>query len=163
MDRRKDIINALQKDLERSVAFFGSLTPAQLNREIYHDGARWTSRQVMAHFVTIERSMHSLFKDILSGGAGSPRDFDVDRFNKSQTAKLNAVDIDDLIVRFRRVRLRTIAMVEDMAESDLDRKGHHAFHGHGRLEKFIRWAYEHAQLHETDIRKILTSDVKDNL
>ena len=31
----------------------------------------------------------------------------------------------------------------------------HAFHGHGRLDRFIRWAYEHVRLHEEDIRKVL--------
>lgn len=159
MDRRQDIMDTLQRGLEYSVAFFRSLTPAQLDREIYHDGARWTARQVLAHFVTIERSMHWLFKDILSGGPGSPKDFDVDRFNKSQTDKLEGVAIDELMEQFKQVRRKTIAMVEAMSESDLDREGHHAFHGQGQLERFIRWAYEHAQLHEADIRKIFRTPV----
>lgn len=157
MDRRQNVINALHQGLDSSVAFFRSLTPEQLNREIYHDGARWTARQVMAHFVTIERSMHWLFKDILAGGEGSPKDFDVERFNKSQTAKLDGVAIDALIDQFKQVRHKTIAMVEAMSERDLDRQGHHAFHGKGQLERFIRWTYEHTQLHEADIRKIFQS------
>jgi hypothetical protein len=41
-------------------------------------------------------------------------------------------------------------------EEDLDRgEGLHAFHGQGKLDRFIRWAYEHVRLHEEDIRKAL--------
>lgn len=159
MDRRKDIMDALQQGLECSVAFFEALTPEQLDTEIYHDGAHWTARQVAAHFITIERSMHWLFNDILSGGEGSPKDFDMDRFNKSQTSKLDELSVDELIVRFKQVRRETIAMVDNMSDNDLDREGYHAFHGHGRLERFIRWAYEHTQLHEADIQKILKSSI----
>ncbi len=43
-------------------------------------------------------------------------------------------------------------MVKNMSEDDFDREGLHAFHGHGKLERFIRWAYEHVQIHEKDIR-----------
>jgi hypothetical protein len=42
-----------------------------------------------------------------------------------------------------------------MQEEDLDREGMHAFHGKGKLDRFIRWAYEHARLHEDDIREVL--------
>lgn len=42
-----------------------------------------------------------------------------------------------------------------MKDEDLDREGRHAFHGHGKLERFIVWAYEHASLHLDDIRKLL--------
>jgi hypothetical protein len=45
-----------------------------------------------------------------------------------------------------------------MKEEDLGREGRHAFHGHGKLDRFICWAYEHAQLHEADIRKVLGKD-----
>jgi hypothetical protein len=42
-----------------------------------------------------------------------------------------------------------------MAEGDLDREGRHVFLGHGRLERFVRWAYEHAHLHLEDVRRAL--------
>jgi hypothetical protein len=42
-----------------------------------------------------------------------------------------------------------------MKGEDLDREGMHAFHGKGTLDRFIRWAYEHARIHEDDIRKVL--------
>ena len=53
------------------------------------------------------------------------------------------------------VRQETIRIVREMREDDLDREGLYAFHGHGRLDRFIRWAYEHVRIHEDDIRKVL--------
>jgi DinB superfamily len=155
MDRRHEIIEALQKGAAETVAFFTSLAPEQLHMQIYQDGAQWTARQVLAHFVTIERSMQRLFSNILSGGQGSPENFDVDRFNLGQTRKLDGLDLPALLTQFQAVRRETIAMVAGMAASDLDREGRHAFHGQGRLERFIRWAYEHVQIHEDEMRKVM--------
>ncbi len=151
-DRRADIIADLDKNLEDAVGLFESLKPDELNVQLYQDGACWTVKQVLAHFITIERSMHWLFTNILSGGPGSPEDFDFERFNRTQPLKLDALSLDELIRKFRSVRQDTISMVKEMSEDDLDREGLHAFHGHGKLERFIRWAYEHVQLHENDIR-----------
>ena len=155
MDRRGEIIATLEKGVERSIAFFKSLTPDQLAEEIYQDGARWTARQVVAHFIAIERSMQWLFNNMLSGGEGAPADFDVDRYNQSQTRKFDDLPLHGLIERLQRVRRETIDIVSAMSESDLDREGRHAFHGHGKLERFIRWADEHMQIHEEEIKAAL--------
>ena len=92
-DRRADIIAELEKGGEDSIAFFQSLTADELVAQVYQDGAKWTAKQVLAHFITIERSMHWLFKNIASGGSGSPEDFDIERFNRTQTAKLDELTL----------------------------------------------------------------------
>ena len=154
-DRRTDIIAELEKGWEDSIVFFKSLTVDELSVQVYQDGARWTVKQVLAHFITIERSMHWLFKNILSGGSGSPEDFDVERFNLTQPRKLDQLTLEELIKQFNAVREDTISIVREISEEDLDREGLHAFHGHGKLERFIRWAYEHARIHEDEIRQVL--------
>jgi len=155
IDRRTEIIAKLEENLKNTTSFFRSLSGDQLNVQVYTDGAEWTAKQVLAHFVTIERSMHWLFKNILSGGSGSPEDFDVDRFNLRQTKKLDGLTVEELIEQFRSVREGTVAIVRGMTEQDLNREGMHVFLGHGKLERFIIWAYEHARIHEDDIRKAL--------
>lgn len=154
-DRRTEIIAKLEENLKNTTSFFRSLSDDQLGVQVYTDGAEWTVKQVLAHFITIERSMHWLFKDILSGGSGSPDDFDVDRFNLTQTKKLDGLTVEELIEQFRSVREGTIAIVIGMTEQDFKLEGMHAFHGHGKLERFIIWAYEHVRIHEDDIRKAL--------
>lgn len=153
--RREDIIANLNSNGKEIVTFFSDLNSEQLQKILYPEDPGWTVQQVVAHFITIERSMQWLFKDILSGGPGSPENFDVDRFNRTQPRKLDGMSLEDLLEKFQGVRRDTIAIVADMEDEDLDREGRHAFHGHGKLERFIVWAYEHARLHLDDIRKFL--------
>jgi hypothetical protein len=152
-DRREHMIAELEKNLEDTIAFFRSLSPDELGIQVYQDGAKWTVQQILAHFVTIERTMQWLFRDILAGGPGSPEDFDVDRFNRTQPKKLDGKSLDELIAQFKLVRDDTISIVKAMSHTDFDREGRHAFHGHGKLERFIRWTYEHVQIHKDDIYK----------
>jgi hypothetical protein len=79
----------------------------------------------------------------------------VNRFNLTQTRKYDGLALDALIERFRAVRQETIRIVREMKEEDIDREGMHAFHGKGKLDRFIRWAYEHVRIHEDNIRKVL--------
>jgi len=153
--RCTEIIDNLENNLKNSIFFFRSLSDDQLSVQIYSDGAKWTVKQILAHFITIERSMHWLFKDILSGGSGSPDDFDMDRFNLTQPKKLDGLTVEELIEQFKSVREDTIDIVRGMTEEDFNREGMHAFHGHGKLERFIIWVYEHVRIHEDDIRKVL--------
>lgn len=155
VDRRTEIVTALGAAAEETVPLFSDMTPQELETVVYSEEVRWTVRQVLAHLVTIEKSMHALFRDMLAGGSGSPEDFDVMRFNRSQPQKLDHLSMPELIALFRGVREETIAIVAGMAEIDLDREGRHVFLGPGRLEQFIRWAYEHARLHEDDVRRAL--------
>jgi DinB superfamily len=154
-DRRSDIISNLENSLQVSITLFQSLKPEELNVKVYEDGESWTVIQVLAHLTTIEQSMQRLFNNILSGGPGAPPDFDIERFNRSQPRKLFKLNLDELIQQFCSVREITITIVRNMDETDLDREGLHAFHGHGTLERFIRWAYEHQRIHEEEIRRVL--------
>lgn len=158
-DRGKPIIAELEKNLEDTIAFYKSLSPDALGIQVYQDGAKWTVQQVLAHFITIERSMQWLFKDILAGGPGSPEGFDVERFNRTQPIKYDGKSADELMAEFRSVRNDTIAIVDGMSDADFDREGRHAYHGHGKLERFIIWAYEHVELHLEDLRKRLPEGV----
>ena len=103
--------------------------------------------------------MQWLFNNILAGGPGSPKDFDIDRFNRTQPKKLAGLSFEELIRQFATVRADTIAIVRAMAPEDLDRQGWHDFHGQGTLERFIRWAYEHVTMHLEDVRKTLADAV----
>jgi uncharacterized protein (TIGR03083 family) len=154
-DRRDELSVELERGLAETVSLFGSLSPEQLRAQLYPDGAQWTVQQVLAHFAVIERSMHRLFADILGGGPGAPPEFDFDRYNLTQTRKLDGLSLDELVERFTAVRRETIRIVREMQEEDLDREGMHAFHGKGKLDRFIRWAHEHVRIHEEDIRRLL--------
>ena len=154
-NRQSDIISKLEDSLYALISFYRSLKPEELNRKVYQEDDSWTVIQVLAHLITIEQSMQWLFNNILSGGPGAPPDFDIERFNRSQPKKLFKFELEELIQQFQSVREATISIVRKMDETDLDREGRHAFHGHGRLERFIRWAYEHQRMHEDEMRQVL--------
>ena len=154
-DRKAAILKEIEKSTQEIIAFYHSLSPQQLTTQVYQDGAAWNVQQVLAHFITIEQSMQWLFIDILNGGPGSPEDFDVDRFNRHQPKKLDGLSLHELIEKFKTVRKKTLTIVEGMTDRDLDREGRHAYHGHGKLERFIRWVYEHANLHCNDMGQVL--------
>lgn len=158
-DRRSAISAELESNLTETVSLFRSLSAEELNTQLYADGAGWTVKQTLAHFIAIEGSMQWLFKNILSGGPGAPPDFDFERFNRSQTPKFDGLSLDELIERFQNVRLETLRIVREMKEEDLDREGLHAFHGKGKLDRFIRWAYEHVRLHLEDVMRRLRKPV----
>jgi hypothetical protein len=65
-DRRDEIAAGLERGLAETVSFSRSLCPDELRAQVYQGGAQLTVQQVLAHFIAIERSMHRLFKDILS-------------------------------------------------------------------------------------------------
>lgn len=153
--RKTELINRLRSAAAETVDYFAALSPRELETPVYTEEVSWSARRVLAHLVTIEKSMHWLFRNMLDGGPGSPEDFDVERFNRSQPQKLDALSMNELLDRFEAVRAETIAIVATMDEPDLDREGRHVFLGPGRLERFIRWAYEHARLHEDDVRRTL--------
>lgn len=153
--RKKTIIDDLQKESRKTIEFYQSLHPDQLQVQVYHSEPHWTVRQVLAHFITIERSMQWLFLNLLEGGAGTPEDFDLDRYNRTQPVKLDGFSLADLIAKFTAVRRKTIAIIDGMEDADLERQGRHAFFGHGKLERFISWASEHERRHKEDVRKAL--------
>ena len=138
MDSRRDGIIAEMRNNEKEIInVYKDLNARQLGMIVYPEDPAWSVQQILTHFITIEQSMQWLFKDILAGGPGSPEDFDVDRFNLTQPRKLDGLALDELFAKFRSVRRDTIEIVKGMEDKDLDREGRHAFHGHGKLERFI--------------------------
>jgi len=156
MDTRRDgIIVELRNNEEEIISFFKGLSAEQLGMIVYPEDPGWTVQQILAHFTTIEGTIQWLFKDILAGGSGSPEDFDIDRFNSTQTKKLDGLSLDELFDKFRSERRKTIGIIEGMEDKDLDREGRHPICGHCKLERSIVYSYEHTHLHLDDIRKIL--------
>ena len=155
VDRQSDIIIRLETNLAETVAYFRALTPEDLDRRIYQEDTAWTVKLVLAHFITIEKSMQWLFNNILAGGPGSPKNFDIDRFNRTQPQKLAGRSFEELIRQLETVRAGSLSIVNDMPPEDLDRKVWHVFHAQVTLESFVRWAYDHVNIHIPDIRKRL--------
>ena len=156
MSELTDLADKLTSEGERFVAFFTSLTDAQWHTDVYTEGATWTIRNILAHFVTSERGLVKLFEQIRSGGAGLPDDFSIDRYNASQQEKTKEVTPLELLEQYKSVRATSVTWVSGLKESDLEITGRHPFLGQTTLREAIKMLYLHNQIHYRDLKKALT-------
>lgn len=145
----------LRSEGEKSVQFFHDMRPEYWACQIYTDGAAWTVRQVLAHFVQAEISLLKLVNNIAAGGLGTPDDFQLNTFNERQAAKLDEVEPEELIRRYLEMRESTAARVSQLTPEDLDRRGRHPWLGIAPLVEIIKLIYRHNQIHLREIRRSL--------
>lgn len=148
------LANRLVEEGQKTQHFFGGLSPDQWNCRLYADGAQWTVRQVLAHFVITEAGIRSLMMSILAGHAGAPEDFDLNGFNESRVSSLEDTTEKQLLERFSVERQATIEWLHSLAPQDLLKTGRHPWLGVAPLEEMIQLLYRHNQIHQRDIRKL---------
>ena len=145
----------LKTEGEKTADFFAALTPDQWNSLVYTEGAEWTVRNVLAHYVTAEKGFVKLFSSIRDGGPGAAEDFDIDRYNASQQQKSKELTPAELLEQFKAVRAEMAAWVASLTESDLQKQGRHPFLGVTTLAEMIKMIYRHNQIHQRDLRKVI--------
>ncbi len=156
-DRKELILQRLADEGAKTAAFFGSL-PAdgpQWQQQVYLTGPLWRVRDVLAHFVSAERTFAHFGRDILGGGPGAPDDFVIDEFNATQVAGLRDVPTADLIAQFEAARADIVGIVLGMADADFDRIGRHPWFGRVPLANMLKLIYRHNIMHQRDIAKAL--------
>jgi hypothetical protein len=154
-DRCEHLITRLKDEGQRTLAFFKVLEPAQWEMQVYDTGAEWTARQVLCHFISAERNLLRLFKSIAKGGQGAPADFDIDRFNDGDVARMDDCQVAPLFEQFGAARDALVNFVDGLEDADLDRVGRHPFLGVVALESMIKLIYRHNMLHQKDVQKAI--------
>ena len=142
----------LRSEGEKMTAFFAELSDADWNQAVYTEGETWTIRNVLVHFVTAEQGFLKLFAGIVAGGEGTPKDFDLERYNARQQEKGRSLTPQELLVQFQDVREKMATWVETLNEADLAKEGRHPFLGETTVEEMIKLVYRHNQIHYRDIR-----------
>jgi len=156
MSEITELAGKLKTEGDKFAAFFAGLSDKQWQAEVYTEGTTWTIRNVLAHFVTSERGLVRLFEQIRQGGAGSPDDFSIDRYNARQQAKTMELTPADLLEQYKSVRAGSIEWVSGLQDSELEIPGRHPFLQQTTLREMIKMLYLHNQLHYRDIRKALS-------
>jgi hypothetical protein len=151
------ILKRLADEGAKTAAFFRALTPAQWRQQVYTTGPEWGAHDLLCHFISAERTLVFYYKDVLSGGTGAPRDFNIDAFNAKEVKALRDANHppETLISEFERQRAETIAAVLPMTDSDLDRIGYHPWFGDSPLENMLKLIYRHNMMHQRDINKAI--------
>ena len=155
MSEITELAEKLKSEGDKIVSIFNSLGDEDWSREVYTEGATWTIRNVLSHFVTSERGLLKLFERIRQGGEGTPDDFSIDRYNAAMQERTKAAIPQELIEQYKEVRANAIAWVSGLQESELEIQGRHPFLGHTAIRDMIKMLYIHNLNHYRDMKKVL--------
>jgi hypothetical protein len=155
MSEINELAEKLMTEGEKFFAIFSGLSDGQWKSEVYTEGETWTIRNVLSHFVTSERGLVKLFEQIRQGGAGSPDDFSIDRYNASQQAKTRDLTPVELLEQYKAVRANSIDWVSSLKDEELEIEGRHPFLEKATIREMIKMLYLHNQIHFRDMKKVL--------
>jgi hypothetical protein len=145
----------LAEDGAKTAEFFNGLVAEDWAQQVYRTGSKWTVRDILAHFVSAERSFRELLNDIMHGGKGAPRNLDIIEFNEEAVPALHALSPQDLQLAFSEAREGTIEIAASMTAADLDKVGYHPWFGDVDLRSMVKLVYRHNMIHLRDIRRAL--------
>ncbi|MGA9531208.1 MAG: maleylpyruvate isomerase N-terminal domain-containing protein [Anaerolineales bacterium] len=151
------LIKRLKQDGDKTAAFFGSLEPQAWRAQVYTTGSEWTVRDVLAHFVSAERSFKELVNDVAAGGKGAPRDLMIDDFNETEVPKLGPLSPEELLDAYRSARRASIELAMGLDPNVLDLRGYHPWFGDVEIRAMLKLVYRHNMIHLRDIRSALKS------
>jgi hypothetical protein len=144
-------IQALKNKLERNkirvLAAFVNLPDDGWEKAVYENPDPWTMRDLLAHFVSAERMLLTLAKDIAAGGKGAPADFNYDEFNRTEREVYRSHAPAELLQMFIQSRDSTLEWMNGLNEEQLDRKGLHPALGEVTLEDLLAAVHGHILLH----------------
>ena len=121
-DTPEHLAGRLAAEGMKTQEFFNGISADQWDIRVYSDGAQWTLRQTLTHFVSSEESFTRLFENILVGGEGAPEGFDIDVYNERKVLQLQEMTIAEKMERFKAARQRNIELVSSMTADDLLRE-----------------------------------------
>jgi hypothetical protein len=155
MSEITELAEKLKSEGERFVSIFNSLSDEQWNQEVYTEGARWTIRNMLSHFVTSERGLLKLFQRIRNGEQGAPDDFSIDRYNAAMQERTKQATPGELLEQYKEVRANAIEWVSGLQAAELEITGRHPFLGHTAIRDMIKMLYIHNLNHYRDMKKAL--------
>ena len=156
---RADALAArLEKGRQKTLEIFNGLTPEQWQQPLY-ESPTWQVRNLLAHFVSAERQLLTLARDVAAGGPGAPPDLDIDRFNAGEQHRLEGQSVSSLLALLEQERYQTIEWVRTLGDDQLDQVGRHPVLGQVSVEVMIGAIYGHQLLHMRELARHLGSDV----
>jgi len=155
MSETTELAEKLRSEGDKIVSIFSGLTDEQWAQHVYTEGATWTIRNLLAHFVTSERGLLKLFEQIRQGGAGAADDFSIDRYNAAMQERTKAATPQELLEQYKEIRAKAIAWVLSLQGSELEITGRLPFLGQTVIREMIKMLYIHNLTHYRDMKKAL--------
>lgn len=155
----KASIDHLQERLEveglKITNFFLRLNDSDWSRVIYNTDSEWTLLHVLKHFVSVEQAFQWLIQDVLDGGTGAPKDFEIDEFNEAEVGRFIEYQPVEMIQTFQKLRRDSISLAGTLSADDLEKRGNHPYFGNTTIKKILKLLYTHNSLHMRDVRRAL--------
>jgi uncharacterized damage-inducible protein DinB len=107
----------------------------------------WTVRDLLVHLATSERGVLQVLQGMLRGESIVPPDFDLDRWNAAQVAKLRSASLAELRERIVGTREQTLVLLDGLTDADLERRGRHALGREVSLGETLRIMAAHERVH----------------
>lgn len=149
------LVKRLQQDGDKTLAYFEGLSDNDWSAQVYTTGSGWRVRDILAHFVSAERSFYLLVENVAGGGDGAPREMDIDQFNEAEVPKLDGMTPQQLLAAYRTARSDSGQLAAGLEPVDLDRVGYHPWFGQVAVRDMLKLVYRHNMIHLRDVRKAL--------
>lgn len=124
-------------------------------QQIYPDGLKWNTRQVLIHIAEADRGHNFQAMNIAEGRDVIPADFDVERYNARTTEKYASKTVAEARAELEANRKALLEWLDTLDEAKLDREGRHASGATMTVRNIVRMQALHAQGHARDIARVL--------
>jgi len=156
--RLQGLLTKLERGQRKTGEMLRKLSPAQWDRVVYDEPSPWTPRNLVAHFLSSERELLRLCRDVATGGPGAPEGFDYNGFNTEQQTHYQYVLPEQLLEQLEAARGQTLSWLRTLQEGQLDRVGQHPALGQVSLETMILAINGHQLMHMRDLQSKLGAE-----
>src|SRR4051794_21987720 len=153
-DRKGPLRERLASGREMFLAEVAALGEDELARPVWSDGhGHWTARELIGHVAYAEAGMLPLITATLDGNPPQPNpDFDLNRYNEGRVRRAQAQSVPELLARLEASRRETLALLDRIAEADLDRASYHPALKETNIEGIFKIIAHHERTHAKDLR-----------
>lgn len=157
MSERKATLRAhMQMRHDQSWPVLQALTDEDLQVTVYQEGDQtWTVRDLLGHLADGERGNLGQVQRLIAGEQTVPKDFDLDRWNRSAVRKSAARQPSEHLDTILESYQRALEFLDGLPEEELDRQGLHSSLETLTAEGFLRRMVDHRAEHVADIRAAL--------
>jgi len=156
MVTNQKIIDKLIQEGQKTIDLFKSLNETDWTILVYSEKMDWKVRDLLAHFISAEKSFLVLFDNIRLYNLGAPEGFSIDTFNNLQVIKMKGISSSDLIGLFQETRAQTVQWMNERTDIEMEKKGKHPALGEAKIIDMVKMIYLHNQLHLRDLQLVIS-------
>lgn len=153
----KEQLNATLNETRRELLEWAKALPeGDWTQPVYSHGEEWTTLDVFRHLTWAEGGMARLIQQIRQGEEGTPRDFDLDRYNARGVEKLAEKTPAELLEMMTRNRQWVLDILVDLEPAELALTGRHGSGEILSIAQILETIARHEQQHLAEMRQALS-------